>query len=61
MLTAPASQRGLLLSGDGSTHGLFKNTYCIYQYCEKMLAKHSEYIVEYLQNTPELAEWKLSD
>lgn len=30
----------------------------LYQYCEQMLAKHQEYIVEYLEDMPEVADWK---
>ncbi|MCL2782395.1 MAG: phosphoketolase family protein [Propionibacteriaceae bacterium] len=31
----------------------------LYQYCERMLAKHAEYIVEYLEDMPEVRDWQL--
>jgi len=31
----------------------------LYQYCERMLARHAEYIVEYLEDMPEVANWQL--
>jgi xylulose-5-phosphate/fructose-6-phosphate phosphoketolase len=32
----------------------------LYQYCEAMLEKHAEYIVENLEDLPEVANWKLA-
>jgi len=31
----------------------------LYQYCEQMLAKHAEYIVEHLEDIPEVRDWQL--
>ncbi len=31
----------------------------LYQYCERMLVKHAEYIVENLEDVPEVREWQL--
>jgi len=31
----------------------------LYQYCTRMLAKHAEYIVEYLEDMPEVRDWTL--
>ncbi len=31
----------------------------LYQYCEQMLAKHAEYIVENLEDIPEVRDWQL--
>ena len=31
----------------------------LYQYCERMLAKHAEYIVEHLEDIPEVENWVL--
>ena len=31
----------------------------LYQWCEQMLAKHDEYIVEHLEDLPEVADWQL--
>jgi len=31
----------------------------LYQYCNTMLARHAEYIVEYLEDMPEVTEWQL--
>ena len=31
----------------------------LYQYCERMLAKHAEYIVEHLEDMPEVENWVL--
>ena len=30
----------------------------LYQYCQRMLARHEEYIVEYLEDLPEVREWR---
>ncbi|MDR2619824.1 MAG: phosphoketolase family protein [Propionibacteriaceae bacterium] len=51
----------LVMDCINNAHSLPKGAHELYQYCEKMLAKHSEYIVEYLQDMPEVVEWKLSD
>jgi len=31
----------------------------LYQFCERMLARHAEYIVEYLEDMPQVANWQL--
>jgi len=31
----------------------------LYQYCSAMLARHAEYIVEYLEDMPEVRDWQL--
>ncbi|MDR2930092.1 MAG: phosphoketolase family protein [Propionibacteriaceae bacterium] len=31
----------------------------LFQYCERMLAKHAEYIVEHLEDMPEVGQWVL--
>jgi xylulose-5-phosphate/fructose-6-phosphate phosphoketolase len=31
----------------------------VYQYCERMLAHHAEYIVEHLEDIPEVRDWTL--
>jgi len=31
----------------------------LFQYCERMLAKHAEHIVEYLEDMPEVRDWVL--
>jgi len=34
-------------------------THELFQYCEQMLAKHADYIVEHLEDIPEVRDWQL--
>lgn len=36
-----------------------ENAIKLYRWCEAMLARHQEYIVEHLEDTPEVRDWKL--
>jgi xylulose-5-phosphate/fructose-6-phosphate phosphoketolase len=51
----------LVMDCINNAHAKPAGSHELYQFCEEQLAKHAEYIVEYLEDMPEVRDWKLGD
>jgi len=49
----------LVIDAINNAHNKPVGSHELYQYCTAMLAKHAEYIVEYLEDMPEVRDWTL--
>ena len=49
----------LVMDCINNAHAKPAGSHELYQYCEAMLARHAEYIVEYLEDMPEVRDWQL--
>ncbi|MCL2489793.1 MAG: phosphoketolase family protein, partial [Propionibacteriaceae bacterium] len=49
----------LVMDAINNAHSKPAGSHELYQYCERMLARHAEYIVEYLEDMPQVADWQL--
>ena len=47
----------LVMDAINNAHTQPVGSHELYQYCERMLVRHADYIVEYLEDMPEVAQW----
>jgi len=49
----------LVMDAINNARGKPAGSHELFQYCERQLARHAEYIVEYLEDMPEVRDWRL--